>query len=344
MFFAKKLFYLICITLVVDRANGWLWKRCCNDIQKGYCFSLYSTKPAPKCPSTFSPTFTLYTRTATTGVRFTKESIPSSFSNNRGTVFLVHGYTSYFNSDFAALKDALLKKDDWNVIATDWKEGAKFLTYSQAASNTRTMGALIGAMVNELRKRPGSKKHFWCIGHSLGAHVCGNTRLTAKPLLDRITGCDPAGPLFLPTQGLIRSSASKVDIIHTDNFWGSIYLRGHVDFFPNGGKSQPGCPFGRMETNHEMTDEEKIKYMQKSFTGRGAFACSHSRALFYMTQSVINTQCYVADKSCKFFPSKLTCETIPPNLQKGVMGYDAINHNYEGILYLKPSTKSPYCT
>ena len=62
------------------------------------------------------------------------------------------------------------------------------MSYLPAAANTRTMGALIGATVNELRKRPGSKKHFWCIGHSLGAHVCGNSRLTAKPLLDRITG------------------------------------------------------------------------------------------------------------------------------------------------------------
>ena len=77
---------------------------------------------------------------------------------------------------------------DCNVIGLNWSKGAKFWTYYPAAANTESVGALIGAMVNKLRIRPGSNKHFWCIGHSLGAHACGYSSATARPKLNRITG------------------------------------------------------------------------------------------------------------------------------------------------------------
>ena len=61
---------------------------------------------------------------------------------------------------------------------------------------------------------------------------------------------DPAGPNFEFTDKLVRidkSDAKFVDIIHTngDNLitghFGISASVGHVDFYPNGGRQQPGC-------------------------------------------------------------------------------------------------------
>ena len=82
-----------------------------------------------------------------------------------------------------------------------------------------------------------------CIGHSLGAHVCGYAGKEVK--LKRISGLDPAGPRFmLSNQGqrIDKNDAELVDIIYTDA--GKLSLGssvGHMNFFPNSGSNQPGC-------------------------------------------------------------------------------------------------------
>lgn len=82
----------------------------------------------------------------------------------------------------------------------------------------------------------------------------------------RISGLDPAGPLFslyignisLPFDHLSQSDATFVDVIHTDieAFLHPIddgypCTTGHVDFWPNGGRRlQPGC--GATPTNFTL--------------------------------------------------------------------------------------------
>lgn len=94
------------------------------------------------------------------------------------------------------------------------------------------------------------------IGFSLGAHVAGCAGQVVKNrgrMLGRISGLDPASPLF--RRQLLREAAQKldagdarfVDVIHTDGgaLWtdgfGLLGPLGHVDYFPNGGRQQPGC-------------------------------------------------------------------------------------------------------
>lgn len=117
------------------------------------------------------------------------------------------------------------------------------------------------------------------VGHSLGAHICGFAakelrRRQSKWRIERITGLDPAQPCFKnadSTMKLHKTDALFVDIIHTNGrllseiglglpepigelrfICGSCFfyvtlefrvslLPGHVDFYPNGGRIQPGC-------------------------------------------------------------------------------------------------------
>ena len=118
------------------------------------------------------------------------------------------------------------------------------------------------------------------VGHSLGAHICGFAakelkKRQSKWKIERITGLDPAQPCFRDvnlTMKLHKSDASFVDVIHTNGKLLSQmglglpepigltictyivicssgmtlktnkrFTLGHVDFYPNGGRSQPGC-------------------------------------------------------------------------------------------------------
>lgn len=68
---------------------------------------------------------------------------------------------------------------------------------------------------------------------------------------------DPASPIFRSKllleseRKLVRNDAEFVDVIHTDGspVWtdgfGLLQPLGHVDFFLNGGREQPGCSDGR---------------------------------------------------------------------------------------------------
>ena len=83
------------------------------------------------------------------------------------------------------------------------------------------------------------------IGHSLGAHIAGNIGKHLNGTLARITGLDPALPLFThrSKDALQTSDAQFVDVIHTDfPVFGDLTPRGSVDFYPNFGQTpQKGC-------------------------------------------------------------------------------------------------------
>lgn len=63
-------------------------------------------------------------------------------------------------------------------------------------------------------------------------------------------GLDPAGPYinFDQTSGrLSADDAELVDVIHTNaGYLGEQPAVGDIDFYPNGGRNQPGCAFDFM--------------------------------------------------------------------------------------------------
>ena len=92
------------------------------------------------------------------------------------------------------MKDALLDREDCNVIPVDWSGGSR-TKRGQATGNTRLVGAQIAELIRFLiSSNSGSSKwaeRFYIVGFSLGAQVAGyaGRHLRGKGMvLGRITG------------------------------------------------------------------------------------------------------------------------------------------------------------
>lgn len=300
---------------------------CCPDIGCLSDNAPFNNLPLPWCMDQVNPSYTMYTRTnRNAGQGFDHNSaVPPAFGAGRRTAFLAHGYQSSGSSGWLpTMKDALLDREDINVVIVDWQGGADIVNYNQAASNTRSTGAYTAQVVNNLvNNGGGANSRMWCIGHSLGAHVCGHTGGSTS--LQRITGMDPAGPSFESNSdlsiGLNPGSANFVDVLHTDvTTYGTLREIGHVDFYPAGGHDQPGC----------ISD---------------IAGCSHSRAHEYMTES-IRQDCFQSRSSCSNY------NNIPGSCSSctcgggacALMGYGAdYSCQTNGIYYLDIQDNSPYC-
>lgn len=143
---------------------------------------------------------------------------------------------------------AFLQKEDCNFIAVDWEQLANAITYYPSAANTYVVGELTGGFVNFLVSRGAPLSSFHIVGFSLGAHVAGRAGATINGAVPRITGLDPAYPGFSVADTDTRldtSDAAFVDVMHTNSeriVGGGLSFPvaiGHVDFWPNGGVSQP---------------------------------------------------------------------------------------------------------
>lgn len=88
---------------------------------------------------------------------------------------------------------------------------------------------------------------------------------------DRIViGLDPALPFFAtqsPSQKLDATDADFVDVIHTNaGYFGKIEACGHLDFYMNGGQTQPTC-YNHKSKLHVL-DEYEVYFI--SFVGKNA--------------------------------------------------------------------------
>ncbi|KRT85999.1 hypothetical protein AMK59_1858 [Oryctes borbonicus] len=144
------------------------------------------------------------------------------------------------------LRNAYLSRGDHNVFTIDWRPLAAFPCYLSSLSNTRLVGQCAAQFYAYIMDLGGNAEKTTCVGHSLGAHICGmiSNHLTERQ--HRIVGLDPARPLVSQFGSrqfrLSREDAYQVQVIHTNaGFLGEINRIGHVDFCVNGGRFQPGC-------------------------------------------------------------------------------------------------------
>lgn len=264
--------------------------------------------------------------------------VPSHFDKAVKTTLLIHGFNDNGEMQWILkIKDSILEKENANVVIVDWGVGAKHMNYMIAASNTRTVGAytgrLITAMVPDL-----SSVHV--IGHSLGAQIAGFVGAWTEGKIGRITGLDPAGPLFdkyHPRARLDPSDAVFVDVIHTDTDGdfnlglGMSNLCGDVDFFPNGGEVQPGC------NQSALTIADNIVKLKVEELHR-LFPCSHERSIRLYAESILS--------DCKFLFCPCTKEdflkNVCPDYNCTQMGYD-VDVNIRGTYFGYTRAQSPYC-
>ncbi|CAL1279326.1 unnamed protein product, partial [Larinioides sclopetarius] len=201
----------------------------------------------------------------------------------------------------------------------NWTDSNQF-PYYQAFANGRVVGAQTAKLINLLMENKGiTPDSIHLIGHSLGGQVSGwaGERI---PGLGRITGLDPAGPFFQKAPKEVRlddTDADFVDVIHSnggDNYIEGLGIKeaiGHMDFYPNGGISQPGC-FYHPNMTYKMTDDVD-NYATNS--------CAHSRANHYFVDSI--NRCTFVAVECESFSRFERGECDSNGTTASVMGFRA---------------------
>lgn len=158
-------------------------------------------------------------------------------------VFLYNHQTSLLNRSVGQLSRKVI--DFWHLDEI-WRSNNNFISRS-----TKSVGNFTAKLIVDLHKNLAVPlSHIHVTGHSLGAHISGFTGYYVRQYLggkiSRISGLDPAGPLFLLATSRSRldpTDANFVDVIHTDaGRYGYYNPLGTVDFYPNGGIApQPPC-------------------------------------------------------------------------------------------------------
>lgn len=193
-----------------------------------------------------------------------------------------------------------------------WGAGSKTLCYDWAKKRVRDVGKVVAEFLDNLLANDLSKwRQLTIVGHSLGSHIAGIAGRNVKNgRVGTIVALDPAGPLFNfkdVRSRLTRKDAEYVEVIHTNgDCYGMKEAIGTADFYPNGGKRQPGC-----------YDD----------------VCHHSRSIDIFVESIGNEN--------KFHATKCRVAIDNPSVK---MGGEPGNRNKKvfGTFCLKTSSRRPF--
>ncbi|XP_072338977.1 lipoprotein lipase-like isoform X1 [Scyliorhinus torazame] len=270
------------------------------------------------------------------------------FNTTSKTFLIIHGWSvsGMFESWIEKLIIALYQREpDANILVVDWLDRAH-QHYPIAAKNTMLVGQDIAKLINWLEKQENNllnKMHL--IGYSLGAHVAGFAGSHTANKISRITGLDPAGPVFEGTHAHGRLSpddATFVDVLHTftrESLGISIGIRqpiGHVDIYPNGGSFQPGCDLQKAVNNIATFG---------IFAFSEAVKCEHERSIHLFIDSLL-----YEDQPCKAYRcnnhksfEKGMCLNCRKN-RCNTLGYNVkwINSKKCNRMYLKTRANMPF--
>ncbi|XP_055683716.1 phospholipase A1 member A-like isoform X2 [Lutzomyia longipalpis] len=169
----------------------------------------------------------------------------SGFNPEHESIILIHGYAGGDDTlPMVVLRDAYLRHEDYNVFVADWGALAQPPCYVAAVHNLRPVARCFAKLFTFLRDSGLRVEQTTCVGHSLGAHVCGLMANYLTFRLEKIIGLDPARPLVKLGNAfrLDSGDAKAVQVLHTNaGHYGESGRIGHVDFCINNGKRQPFC-------------------------------------------------------------------------------------------------------
>ncbi|XP_063839461.1 uncharacterized protein LOC135088555 [Ostrinia nubilalis] len=271
-----------------------------------------------------------------------------TFDTARPTRVIVHGFGSNCDNVWVyEMRSALMAVEECNVICVDWEGGATMPNYLRAAANTRLVGKQLAMLLQGLAEHIDLRfEDIHLIGFSLGAHVAGFAGSELRNI-SRITGLDPAGPLFEfqdPRARLDKSDAKFVDVIHSNGETlifgglGAAQPLGHVDFYPNGGRVQHGC------SNLFVGAVSDLVLPWSAPSPEGRSLCNHRRAYKFFTDSV-SPKCHFPAFPCADYDTFLEGRCFPCDGQRrcGNMGYYADRSLGRGQLYLLTREEEPFC-
>ncbi|XP_074716945.1 phospholipase A1 member A isoform X2 [Strix uralensis] len=249
-----------------------------------------------------------------------------SFNSSLETKIIIHGFRALGTkpSWIEGLVHAILHTSQVNVIAVDWVYGSTG-AYPSAVENVTQLALSISQFISKLLALGVSGTSIHIIGVSLGAHVGGLVGHFHGGQLGRITGLDPAGPKYTrasPEERLDPGDALFVEAIHTDadNFGIRIPV-GHIDYFVNGGKDQPGCPrfisAGLLEqagvNMRKLPKEVKVYLM----TSPSAPFCVHHSLVEFHLKKKRNIVTSIEITFCSNSTKDTTKITIPKHQEVG---------------------------
>ncbi|XP_055638676.1 pancreatic lipase-related protein 2 isoform X2 [Toxorhynchites rutilus septentrionalis] len=228
-------------------------------------------------------------------MNYPKTMFKTGFKPHRETAIIIHGFNGTQTSrHIMFLKDAYLSRK-FNVFAVDWERISRYPCYLSSLSNTKLVSQCTAQLYSLLTLTGSRSKQITCVGHSLGAHICGmmSTHLTKRQ--HKIIGLDPARPLIEQHASdqfrLTRDDANVVQVIHTNaGFFGQGSFGGTVDFCINGGQKQPFC------------DENTIRLEQAR--------CSHFLSVCFLGNAILSRKRMMAFRC----PSGCVKSNRPPYL------------------------------
>ncbi|XP_013107020.1 phospholipase A1 VesT1.02 [Stomoxys calcitrans] len=245
----------------------------------------------------------------------------SYFNKNNPTRFVIHGWQNNYQSDVNIdVRSALLATGSYNVFCVDWSSAAETLNYASARYDVPTVGQMVANFIDFLNSSGGmSFTTLNLIGHSLGAHVSGYAgKLVKRGRVHTIYGLDPALPLFSYSdcaKRLCTSDANYVESIQTNGGnLGFLEPIGKGAFYPNGGKTQPGCGI--------------------DLTG----SCSHGRAYIYYSEAVRKND--FPCMKCGTYNSAVNkdCGATYSSVRMG----SPSNYGTSGYFYVPVKSSAPY--
>lgn len=281
--------------------------------------------PMPRF-DTLNTIYNLHTRTNREGVRIYLEEdealLAAGFNASNPIRFTMHGWNGDTTSTVNAV-DQFLEAGDFNHIVVDWSAGAKTINYIDARNRVPEVARHVGLMAKYLVRMGSSWSQIYTIGHSLGGQMAA---LVGQYLEGdgEIAACiclDPAGPLFSESDANDRASPGDckyVEVIHTNGgLLGFLNPIGDSDFYPNGGKSQPGCGIDLVGS------------------------CAHERAPVLFREALV-TKIPFEGRQCNSSVTDVAKGVCEATGVISVMMSDPVNYDVQGLFYLTTSEASPF--